>query len=248
MFVLRSFPRCGTHMIRTALNCWPGIKCHDEVFNVDANPRLLKQTAEAVFLQATSGPEQVGFVAHGYTRERFSGWQKSQELWEKIIPRYQPTVLVLFRRDLLRRAFSLYRARFTNRWHEWNTQAPTPVPPAPKVQAHEVEWQLRVAIESFEASRKLFPQAPMFFYEDFIQNWEKQSTRLLTALGCFDGATATLSQFLPGTRKQNNLPVRQLVANYDELREIFTGTPFEQYFTYAEQQDELCTNQQSVES
>jgi hypothetical protein len=69
MFVIQSLPRCGTHLVRTALQSHGDIVCFGEVFNPYSREHgfPVARPAVAEFLdhcRARSTP--AGFVAHAF--------------------------------------------------------------------------------------------------------------------------------------------------------------------------------------
>ncbi len=232
-FVIRSFPRCGTHMVRTALEQHPDLTVHNEVFNPDFSglDKIKSLGAEELYKRHT-GPRE-GFVAHGYTREKFGGWEETQKLWREIVPREKPTLIVLHRRDLIRRCFSVYQARATNRWHVWKSQQNRPSLPKVKVQANEVEWQVFVAEQSLDWAKTHYPWAHFFTYEDLVDNWDTQFALMQELLG------VEPIKLLPKTDKQDQRPIQEMVSNYRELYDIFMeDLEIGQMFMDAEKNDE----------
>ena len=136
MFIVRSFPRCGTHMVRTALCQHPKLHCHDEIFNhhtVDLDD--IKERGPAGNLDHFLNGPNVGCVMHAYTeKERFKGSEIHHEAWDYVAEhqdKYQ--VFVLFRRDWVRRMASVAVSRQTKRWHDWRSQSNRPARPAVEI-------------------------------------------------------------------------------------------------------------------
>lgn len=230
-FVIRSYPRCGTHMLRTALSTHPEIVCHNEVFNPDVSGDALKElSAEELYARHT-GPAE-GFVVHGYTEiEKFAESHKTHELWP-IIERERPQLLVIEREDLLRRAFSVCIARKTNRWHSWKTEQPKALI-SPELKKGDVRWHLQAAWESRLAGRRLFPWATFITYEQLVDDWDHRIVQIQQLCG----ATRILP-IKPKTRKQDNRPINEMVSNYEFLRNEFKQTEYFQWFTLAERNTE----------
>lgn len=61
-------------------------------------------------------------------------------------------------------------------------------------------------------------------YEKLTKNYEEQMKRIQEFLG------VDYEIVKPATYKQTRLPLSQAIANYSELKEKFTGTPWEEFF------------------
>jgi len=231
-FVIRSFPRCGTHMLRTALDSHPEITCHNEVFNPDClDPQVIdKLGAEGLYRRYTGN--LTGFVVHGYTTEIFPKSRHTEELWP-VIQRERPTLIIIERQDILRRAFSVYQARHTQRWHVWRSQQNRQPLAAPKLQYQEVEWQLARSLDYMVANRELFPWGHFFTYEAICDDWQANITLMQELIG-----VNTVQEILPRTAKQDQRPIQDMVQNYAALREMFIDTPYGEFFLAAEANDE----------
>jgi len=74
MFVVQSLPRCGTHLLRTAINSHGALWCYHEVFNPDMRahrspdmpPAGIRSVAEVV-AHCRVQIRLTGFVAHAFT-------------------------------------------------------------------------------------------------------------------------------------------------------------------------------------
>lgn len=220
-------------MLRTALDMHPEIQCLNEVFNPDVTPedKLKELGAERIYKRSVGLKK--GFVVHGYTdKEKFAQSTKTQDLWP-IIERERPTLIIVEREDLLRRAFSVYQARTTQRWHVWKANKGESPLGQPKVQAHEVEWQLKCSIASREYGRRHFPWANFFTYEGIVDNWSDSIEQMQRLIG-----VDNVMDLQPKTAKQDRRPIQEMVSNYRELRDIFIDTEYGPWFTKAEQNDE----------
>lgn len=232
-FVIRSYPRCGTHMIRTALEQHPEIACFNEVFNPDHSgaERIERLGAQGLY-DAHTGPK-TGFVVHGYTGlEKFAQSTKTTELWP-IIEKERPTLIIVEREDLLRRCFSVYQARTTQRWHVWKSNVGQNKLGCPKIQHHEVEWQLKCALASRKEGRQRFSWANFFTYEQIVDNWRDCMNQIQSLIGVDD-----VLPLAPKTAKQDRRPIQEMVSNYRELKDLFARTEYAQWFDLAEKNDE----------
>jgi hypothetical protein len=165
-------------------------------------------------------------------------------------------VIHLKRRNMLRSLVSVRLAEMTNRWiedwglartrpfavrassaiaHPWRTlqrmrdrRGTTDVAPKPQLTLMDADvrqWFLRT---SHEVSRTdgLFHSQPKLelFYEDMDEHRDAAFARAQEFLGVNPRRLAV------SLRKQNPEPLRELIANYEELRRAFAGTPEEAFF------------------
>lgn len=233
-FVIRSYPRCGTHMLRTALDAHPEITCHNEIFNPDVTPpeKLAEIGAEELYRRHASGKCE-GFVVHGYTElEAFAEVGRHAELWD-FLEREKPTLFVVEREDLLRRAFSVYQARKTQRWHVWKSNVGENKLGVPEVPPVAVEWQLKCAVYSKRASRERFPWAEFYTYEQIVDDWDQQIAKMQRSIG-----VSTIIPIKPKTAKQDQRPIHEMVSNYRYLKDYFARSEWGKWFEVAEQNDE----------
>lgn len=231
MFVIRGFPRCGTHMVRTALNSHPELFCHDEIFNPgcfsidDINNRGPSGNVQH-FLNSPN----VGCVIHANTRrERFEGSAVQHLAWDYIasnLDKYQ--VLVLSRRDWLRRAASVAVARQTHRWQQMQDKERLESLPSVEIYPDFLEWQFRCQQASLLDTEQRFPEAPVYWYEDLVDNWKSEITGMQRFLG------VEPMDLKPKTVKQDTRPIQEIISNYATLRRVFTGSEWEPLFVLAE--------------
>ena len=208
-FVIRSLPRCGTHMLRTALDQHPEITCHSEVFNPDWGSRLEIEQLKAEGLYDKYTGDKTGFVVHGFTGiERAEVNEYISPLWE-VLQRKRPTMIVLEREDLLRRTISVYQALRTQRWHVWKAQPESHALVQPTVQSHEVKQQLDNAIESMHFSLANFPWAMFTTYERLVDEWPREIMAIQQHIG-----VTRLVATEPQTATQDQRPIHEMVANY----------------------------------
>lgn len=232
-FVIRSFPRSGTHMLRTSLNKHPLITCHNEVFHPDITPAIELRSKPIKQLYAEFTGEYTGFVAHGYSHlERYKADQVLQDLWVYLCG--QPVkIIVLERKDQLRRAFSVFRSLQSQRWHMWKRQQGGAGLCRPRVEASSLEYQLRTSLMSQRLSRILYPDAYYVTYEELADNWHARIMEMQEIIGVPEPLPVE-----PLTAKQDKRPIAEMVSNYQELKDVFKYSEYAEYFDYAEQADE----------
>lgn len=80
--------------------------------------------------------------------------------------------------------------------------------------ADQQEWD-----DQFRAHDRI-----VVYYEDFLDDKTREFAKLQSFLG------VAPAKVFADTRQQNAEPLRQLIANYDELFATYRGTPYELYF------------------
>jgi hypothetical protein len=235
-FVLLSFPRCGTHMLRSALNNHPDIICHNEIFNTDVIPEadIVAKGAAKLYFEHTGDHE--GFTVHGYTpSESFRTGELTQSLWP-VLQEEKPTIIVLDRLDLLRRCISASQAQVTKRWQVSRTQnqavtlAPLTLKPA------AVQWGIDTALKARAQRETLFPDAHVFWYEQLVTYWERPLAEIQRLIGVVP------RDVYPTTAKIDKRPIVQTVSNYRELKDHFADTEYAKWFKLAEDTDAADVN------
>lgn len=214
-FVIRSLPRCGTHMLKSALDSHPEICCRGEILNPNKTQHdLAGWTVERIYQEYT-GPA-AGFVAHAFPPGCPQQYPAAPEIWP-IVQREKPVLIVLSRRDLLRRCASLALANKTNVWSiPQPQQVNTPAKPITLAPGQVREWIDR-ATEADSEARRLFPWAIFVDYEDLVADWETKIAEIQRAIGVRE-----VLPLKPATQKQgSDRPIREVIANYDELRAEF---------------------------
>lgn len=256
-FVIVSYLRSGTHMLRTALESHPRVFCQTEVFNPD-NPLLpypLQTPVEVVlrehvFKDHAPPVTHAGFVLHAYhpyALEAFPGL-RSNPAWGEVWPRLDALndlrVLHLKRRNLLRRHVSHLVARRSRFWHSWRADGVTRVthldaPPHPD----SVGWA--------PEERPVVHVDPQQLERDFVEveRWRRTADAALASRPrldvvyedlCADFArvSAGVLDFLglprvplrPAVTRLEARPLREAVANHDALKAHFAATRYAEFF------------------
>lgn len=134
-FVVISYLRSGTHLLRTALESHPEIVCQTEVFNSD-NPNIpypLSMPTQEVLdkwvnCNIDSKVDHVGFVLqayHPYALTAFPGIRPNphwNDIWTILQANLDLKVIHLRRDNLLRRHLSHMQARASGQWHNWDSK------------------------------------------------------------------------------------------------------------------------------
>ena len=256
-FVLVSYLRSGTHLLRTALESHPQIACQSELFNSDDRrlPYPLETpTAEVLERWAFARPLPPGtlcsgFALHAYhphALRAFPGIRANphwQDVWPRLAAMPDLRVVHLRRRDLLARHLSHLLARATGFWHAWEAGAAGRVshlhPPPPD-----------------EVGRRRGPTPPVEVDPDRLEldfeevtGWRRAADRSLRGrpilhveyeelCAGFGPVTRRVQRFLgveplelrPAVARLEERSPEQAIANFAELRRRFAGGPWAGFF------------------
>jgi len=215
-FVVVSSPRSGTHMLHSALRRHRHIVARSEAFNpdlvghdaYDENTSTGEVFNHHVYSKQPPHVGAVGFLLHR-ADANIGPWG---DIWDLLSADTEIRIIMLHRFDLLRRwlSFELMRER-TRRGNRQYRPEPVVV---------EAE-NLRREFERYEgelvAFRQLFSRHDrlQISYEDLCHRWPQT----LRELQLFLGVPQQVLQ--PGTEANPNIPLRQFIANYDELAQEF---------------------------
>lgn len=219
-FMILSFPRSGTHMLRTSLDGHPQVVAHSEMFNPD-------WTEDAPFDENTPAPVilrnhvfceyPMEIAAVGFTIHRadagFGNWPR---LWGLLEADRQLRVISLRRENLLRQHVS-FRIMV-----EPEELALRPRVFAPETLRHQFERHERI----WENFNRRFHDHPLLqvSYEQLCDNYENTVRRVQAFL---DVPERCLS---PGTIRDRPRDLCKAIANYDELADAFASTRWAEFF------------------
>ncbi|MCA9090162.1 MAG: hypothetical protein KDA90_16185 [Planctomycetaceae bacterium] len=236
MFVIQSLPRCGTHLLRTALCSHGEITCFGEVFNPGSEIHgypAKHPTVTEVLGHCLSQSRQTGFVAHAYVgladHEIGPGLERAfrlradvnvaHGLWEAI-PRDTP-VVTLYRENLLERYVS---QRIAERRQIWLVSKGQPVPLMERIRVdcNEMFKDFARVEALMEIARARFPDALRTSYEQLVDNADSTFGSILEFIG------VPVTPLVPGTAKIGR-PLGETIVNYREVRSSLCGTRFETF-------------------
>lgn len=215
LFGIITSPRCGTHMLRSALFNSPGVFVHGEVFNTDNacwthtfGSGVVRELASRIswvdvlyrdeWTNRFNNAEKVGFILHSY-----QGWHTS--IWSEL----DGIDIVRLRRNNLLRVFvSEVIARENGVWQSYNsgTNNTRIKLDVNKFKVFVDDWNNQWAyILGITSNCRVFDMA----YEELINGsiWPC----LLEYLGL------KYCEFAPGTVKQNPQRLRDILINYDDI-------------------------------
>lgn len=257
-FVIVSHLRSGTHMLRTALESHPAVRCQAEPFNSD-NPNLPYplETPTREILDTwvyTPQPPEIlvnGFVLHSYhplALRAFGGIRENPrwaDVWDILEGMTDLRVIFLYRQNLLRRHLSHVLARRRWYWHAWNAEKVDEVthlggrrPPEDQIGTKTPEVEAVVLdrqnlIDDFEEILELRERARCRF-----AHHATHEVRYETMCSQYVSTCAGILSFLqlperpikPAMRKIERRPLSAAIANYAELKASFEETAWAEFF------------------
>ncbi len=243
-FVLVSHLRSGTHMLRTALDSHPQIRCQAEPFNANSpNLPYPRDTSTQEILNGWVFPTQpeeietVGFVLHSYhpgglrafpELRSNPGWD---DVWTVLAGMPELRVIRLARHNLLRRHVSQVVARQSGYWHAWRgdrvaeTLHLEGLPPSHTIDTERaaqppVVLDIDRLIADFEQVEMLAARVDSLFGRHPTHSIIYEEMCADTA-GTFKGAQAFLGvpvvEVEPSTRKLPGRPLTESIANFDAV-------------------------------
>jgi len=241
-FIVLGRSRVGSNLLRSLLNAHPEIMAFGEVFRDTTNPdwdhvgyfqaassRALLQRDPVRFLQIRllgrypRAVRAVGFKIFYY----HAGGGRSG-IWDWL--RHQPAIKVIHlkRENLLQTHVSRKRAALTGQWVSTSGR------PDETVSMH-VDFD--EALADFEQTRAWEEEFDRFFIgHDVLQvTYESLSTDIRSMTRRLEDFLQVSPQpLVPSTSRQAPYPLSAAVSNYVELKERFSGTPWERFFVNEE--------------
>jgi LPS sulfotransferase NodH len=258
-FVIVSYPRSGTHLLRTSLESHPAVVCQAEPFNSD--DRRLPYPQKTPTADVLAGwvfhdrlPDEVkaaGFVLqayHPHALEAFPGIRPNPgwaDVWPRLAAMDGLRVLHLERRNLLARHLSHRMARATGSWHAWD---PGAVDGVTHLTGRPPDGQIGPP----QGARPRLAIDPAQLALDFaeVARWRRHAEEALSGHPllrltyeelCGDDSAATLARvqaFLglearplrSAVSRLEERPPERAIENYAELKHHFAGSPWESFF------------------
>lgn len=212
MFIVQSHQRCGTHMLRSALNSHRRVTCYGEVFHTNWIPECgplpkCERTPHAVMAHCLSRKKQTGFVVHVM--------ETTQPHWHCLPAGCK--VVTLYRRNLLARHVSWLIALKTDKW---NVTAGQPYEPV------KVRVDLPVMLEDFETTRWAYELQTLRAPASLRLSYEELCSGGLQRVLLHLGVESTVIE--PATLKMGR-PLAESVTNYRQVQAVLAGTRFAEF-------------------
>jgi LPS sulfotransferase NodH len=237
-FMIIGDARTGTTMLRHMLNQHPEVKCAGELISNDVETVFRRRWMR---LSIPFRARLIACPAFKKLRIRWFLWRNRSQrvvgfkaLYDQIPSALEPTLLdkidrfiLILRRDRVRRALSLMKARRDGAWNlVKGTQREPPKSTPITVQFDELSADiLRSEQEDAywtEWIRKRGRKASIVVYEELVGDRISVLGAILHSLELERGDAAGLE---PATiRMSEPAPLKELIANYDELMAASTGS------------------------
>jgi hypothetical protein len=186
------------------------------------------------FLRGFSDKQYLLFdVKYNSTHHLDGPWRSlnAQPALFDLIERHGIRVLHLTRANHLRSQVSLVQAQMSRQWWVEVEEAPASADGAVHIDPESVEHQLAAwqAEDEIVAQRfRDYPLAGGLEYDDvFPVLGGPPNPEVLAAIAGWLGLEPDFGDTQPEFRKQNLSPLREAIANYDEVAAALAGTPFE---------------------
>lgn len=214
-WMLMSYPRCGTHMLVSALNKHPELTCYGEAFNpATAAGSHVFDTVQQVLEKSWPTPK-TGFAVHasidrmGHPLNMAESMHGVTDFW-KIIPDYTPTIL-LTRRNLLARHVSQLSAMKTGVWNSTDPEKRNNVYASVYVDLNAFQRDMKYVQDCWDNAAAYFKYSLSVVYEDLLED--------------FDGSMRKIQEYLqvpyvqlqPETVKLA-VSMEETVENYVQVR------------------------------
>jgi LPS sulfotransferase NodH len=223
-YIIVSSPRCGTHLVSSALCSRDDVGVNEEPYNGTTTIYGANTTPETIWAGLFAPTRERKFrAANGFILHRSQGVSESavkaefstvygHGVWERLVATNTDIKIIeVGRRDCLRRYISHRTAKTTG---EWQAHVPAPrdgfcieIDPADVVQyVKYYDWLGETARQCIAGHVKMSVD-----YEDVVANPDKSFEAIQLFLGL------DVQRLRPRTYLQQQRPLREVVTNYDEV-------------------------------
>ncbi len=238
-FAVISRGRTGSNLLLSLLSSHPEIRIYGEIVGefalrqpdvkqaiMDLGPvPYVARCFERAGLESAVGVKILYYqVEDAYARQW--GVEGLPELMEFLKSRKTLRVIHLKRRNRLACLASIRVAALTKQYLVTNDKGSRTDNVSIRLAAEDCEKEFRRIgeweahyDEAFQDHEKL-----EVFYETLVSEWDAECNRVLDFLG------VTRRTLTTSMRKQRNVPLSEVIDNYDELRRFFSGTAWACYF------------------
>lgn len=236
-FVVLAAPRTGSNWLCTLLDSHPRVLCHHELFNPEAI-HLSRSLAERLDLDTLDlgtleererDPAALldrawrGHLGHQCVGFKLNLGQEPRA-FERVLSDPAARKIVLRRRNRVRTFVSEAIAQRTGDWESYPGLPPRPDPPRLTVAAAELRAHVERNRAYYAALERRLVAAGRPWIEAAYERLEEpaERERILAFLGV-PGAP-----LVAGTLRQHPQPLRELIVNFEELREQLRGSELEE--------------------
>ena len=220
VFVILANARTGSNLLRSLLDSHPDIKAYGEIFSLLKESSTEDIWSSHVESKKSKKIKWVGFKLF-YNHPRDSS---SPKIWDLIKANNSIKIIHLTREDILKMIVSKEVALKTKKYVQFDEKENT------KTVSISPDKFLR-KMDKFEKTKSKAEaaftnhQTIHISYEDLVLNQEQTLQSVLSFLGA-----NPLQKLSSAHKKQNPRHVRQIVDNYDELKESLADTKYASLF------------------
>lgn len=233
MFIVRSTPRVGTHLMRTTLNSHPQLSCHGELFNVGLQRKEIAKRGTLGILNKHIATANTGFVVHDVVSRRYDRRidQAYAQLWD-MVTLFTPPLINLHRRDMVRQAVSRQVAAVRQEWNRLAHEGPRPEHPVVAAKWPALRDHIRMSQAALYRTQTIFTWGLTVYYEDLCRSWEHEINRVQRYL------KVAAYPLEPGTVKLDTRSIEEIVTNWDSIRARLLTHGWEDLVAIAEDNSE----------
>ncbi len=238
--MIASRPRCGTHLLSTALDGLADVTCYLEPFNPEqlswepaqrTIPQMWDQSLRPkdwltrCRLKAGRHSTAFGFCLHAYQFDELPSVATQ-------VQQLDPRVIIIRREDLLAQFVSFQIATDTSSWWNAKDDLPSTEVSRPQIEVEPdqfLEYCRKIRL-SVKRDRETWAHRPTFeiTYEQLVADYETQM-RLATAF--VGGNVWPESGFPTKTARVENRSMTEVVLNYADLATACESSDFSDLFT-----------------
>lgn len=225
-WMLMSYPRCGTHMLVSALNAHPDLTCYGEVFNpaTPGGSHVFESVPQV--LEKSWPTAKTGFAVHasidrmGHPLGMLDSMFGYKDFW-KHIPDFTPTIL-LTRRNMLARYVSQLTAMKTGIWNSNDPAKQHNVYASVYVNINDFLQDMKYVQDCWDNAAAYFKYAISVVYEDLVEDFDGTMRKIQ------DYLQVPYVQLAPETLKIS-VTLEESVENYVQVRAWCRRTGHERF-------------------
>lgn len=241
-FIVVGRSRTGSNLLRSLLNAHSQVEAYGEVFRSPAREAMdwdhsdvLRQSdrmhrlllddpvtfiEKRIYRRYPAEIAAVGFKIFYYHAQE-GAWQA---VWPHLQQQTAIRVIHMKRRNMLSTHLSRKRAELTDVWVNTSGQREQPVAVTLDYEQCLGDFQRTRAWEEACDAQFASHAKIELFYEDLAQDNDREMRRVQTFLG------VDYQPVAPTIYKQSQQTLAQAIANYDELKDRFAGSPWASFF------------------